>query len=483
MIILSNGEILKGRYCVLEQIGQGGEGQLYLARDMELGIHRAVKELPICDRKEAKLLLMLDHPALPQMVDYEEMGEFCYIIMEYIKGRTLRELWQKKESLPVKEVLRFGISACQVLGYLHSRSPSVCYGDVKPDNFMVSEGRLRLVDLGSARIDYGVVSNGVCKGTKGYAAPEQYEGKVVKESDIYALGKTMWVLLGRNRRWLLFVCPQLLMILRKCCRKNIRQRYHDIGILEKKLEKLLKQYRESRIKNMLAVSAYAFLFFLAVLGLVGYQKKIPDFYACLSDVTGLYYKEDFLTKDKTEQIEICKKVEKKLQEMLKQYKDKNQQSQLLGLLAANSEVCGEYEHSALYYEQLLMYEPEYPDGYGEYGMFLLRIGQKEKSRELWKRYQRICKYLSDETLDENANKTERREADTEDVKEKDVRDKKTDEEYMRAESMNKKRSDTGNEDDNETKKVNETNEDIENNKENAGKSLNLRMWEEYMSNE
>lgn len=402
---------------------------------MELGIHRAVKELPICDRKEAKLLLMLDHPALPQMVDYEEMGELCYIIMEYIKGRTLRELWQKKESLPVKEVLRFGISACQVLGYLHSRNPSVCYGDVKPDNFMVSEGRLRLVDLGSARKDYGV-GNGVCKGTKGYAAPEQYEGKVVKESDIYALGKTMWVLLGRNRRWLLFVCPQLLMILRKCCRKNIRQRYHDMGILEKKLEKLLKQYRESRIKNMLAVSAYAFLFFLAVLGLVGYQKKIPDFYDCLSDVTGLYYKEDFLTKDETEQIEICKEVEKKLQEMLKQYKDKNQQSQLLGLLAANSEVCGEYEHSALYYEQLLMYEPEYPDGYGEYGMFLLRIGRKEKSRELWKRYQRICKYVSEETLDENANKTERREADTADVKEK-----------------------------------------------NAGKSLNLRMWEEYMSNE
>lgn len=403
MVILSNGDILKGRYCVIEQIGQGGEGQLYLARDMELGIHRAVKELPICDKKEAKLLLMLEHPALPQMVDYEEMGNFCYIIMEYIKGKTLRELWQKKEKLPVKEVLRFGISACQVLGYLHSRKPPICYGDVKPDNFMVWEGRLRLVDLGSAQADYGEGYR-ICKGTKGYAAPEQYEGKAVKESDIFGLGKTMWVLLGKNRRWLLILCPKLWLILHKCCRKNIKSRYHEMPVLERKLEKLLKQYSVSRIKKMMVLAVCVLIFSMVVLRIMGYRKKIPDFYECLSEVTKLYYKEGFLEENKKEQKEICKAVEERLQEMLKQYREKSQQRQLLRLLAANSELNGEYEHSALYYEQMLLYEPEYLDGYGEYGMFLLRIGQREKSRELWEKYRQISKRGSEEDMNTGRNR-------------------------------------------------------------------------------
>ena len=64
------GMILKMRYCVLEEIGSGGEGSLYLARDMELGCYRAVKEIPSDRKKEAKLLRLLEHPSMPQMIDY-----------------------------------------------------------------------------------------------------------------------------------------------------------------------------------------------------------------------------------------------------------------------------------------------------------------------------------------------------------------------------------------------------------------------------
>ena len=82
--------ILKSCYCVLEQVGSGGEGSLYLARDMELGVYRAVKELPIEGKREAKLLRLLEHPAIPAMVDYAEKDAHCYLVMEYIsKGRSL----------------------------------------------------------------------------------------------------------------------------------------------------------------------------------------------------------------------------------------------------------------------------------------------------------------------------------------------------------------------------------------------------------
>lgn len=86
------GIILKGRYCIVEQVGRGGEGSMYLARDLELGIFRAVKELPASSRREAGLLRLLEHPYLPKMIDYTERGNFCYIIMEYytwqISGRV-----------------------------------------------------------------------------------------------------------------------------------------------------------------------------------------------------------------------------------------------------------------------------------------------------------------------------------------------------------------------------------------------------------
>ena len=94
------GIILKGRYCIVDQIGSGGEGRMYLARDLELGIFRAVKELQISNRREAGLLRLLEHPVLPKMIDYAEREGFCYIIMEYIQGKSLAQLskclhWKK----------------------------------------------------------------------------------------------------------------------------------------------------------------------------------------------------------------------------------------------------------------------------------------------------------------------------------------------------------------------------------------------------
>ena len=65
---------------------------MYLARDLELGVLRAVKELPLANKREAKLLRLLDHQALPKMMDYAERGEYCYLVMEYIRGRSLGEV-------------------------------------------------------------------------------------------------------------------------------------------------------------------------------------------------------------------------------------------------------------------------------------------------------------------------------------------------------------------------------------------------------
>lgn len=150
------GNVLKERYCIVEQIGHGGGGSLYLAKDMELGICRAVKEIPIAKKKEARLMQHLEYPAIPKIIDYVETGEYCYLIMEYIKGQSLGELLRSGKRFSLREILALGKEIARVLEYLHSRKPSVCYGDLKPDNLMFSEtGHLYLIDLGSAMFDHG----------------------------------------------------------------------------------------------------------------------------------------------------------------------------------------------------------------------------------------------------------------------------------------------------------------------------------------
>ena len=89
-VICLIGNVLKERYCIVEQIGHGGGGSLYLAKDMELGICRAVKEIPIAKKKEARLMQHLEYPAIPKIIDYVETGEYCYLIMEYIKHKRGR---------------------------------------------------------------------------------------------------------------------------------------------------------------------------------------------------------------------------------------------------------------------------------------------------------------------------------------------------------------------------------------------------------
>ena len=89
IIINLTGMILKMRYCILEQVGAGGEGHLYLARDMELGNYWAVKELPLEKKREARLLRLLEHPSIPRMVDYVERRDMFLQWMSFFPTETL----------------------------------------------------------------------------------------------------------------------------------------------------------------------------------------------------------------------------------------------------------------------------------------------------------------------------------------------------------------------------------------------------------
>jgi serine/threonine-protein kinase len=390
--------ILKGRYCILEQIGQGGEGCLYLARDMELGSLWAVKEIPVSRKKEAKLLRLLSHPYMPKMVDYLEKGEFCYLVMEYVQGKSLGWYLEQGRKFSKEEILDYGISVAQVIGYLHSRKPPVYYGDLKPDNIMLSEaGKICLVDFGSAVWGY-CDRQSVCMGTKGFAAPEQYEGKMGVGSDVYTFGKTLWVLLGRQKWKWLFQEPELFRVILKCCRASEKRRYDSMEKVEKALSAIRSKGKRRGILPVIFCTAIILIiiypvkrsgrpFHLVFVGKEFVNKETAmEFETALTRVTDLYYEEEFLNGDTKERVFICKKAEKELQEMQKVYQEKAQQQRILLLLAGNAQCQEEYENAEFYYEQLLLYDPEYYEGYGEYGLFLLWRGEREKSEKLWEKY-------------------------------------------------------------------------------------------------
>lgn len=376
----------------MERIGHGGGGCLYLARDMELGIYRAVKEISIARKREAKLMQLLEHPAIPRIVDYVEEEEFCYLIMEYIRGQSLGEILDSKGAFSIKETLQFGREIAEVLKYLHGRKPAVCYGDLKPDNLMLSEsGHLYLVDLGSAMPDYKSERR-ECEGTKGYAAPEQYEGRLSPASDIYALGKTLQVLCGK-RNLMIFLYPEFFWFLFRCTRKQEKNRYPDMAVVGSILEKLGKRYHTVTWRKRF-LEAFGAALLVMLLLWVAEAVKPADFYGAVSEVTELYYQAELQQGDSTKPLsdgisgeKFFKNAEKKLLRMSRIFHGKEEQRCIALLLAENAEISGEPERAALYYENLLLYDEGFRNGYGEYGMFLVRRGQKEASVRLWKDYQ------------------------------------------------------------------------------------------------
>lgn len=203
------GRMVAGRYRLERVLGEGACGRVYLARDTrQRGAVWAVKEvdysaLPISEfheartqfQREAELLKGLRHPALPLVVDHFQESECDYLVMERVEGPTLEGLLRgRTEPLSESRVVSLGIGLADTLHYLHHRRPPVIYRDLKPANVMVTlDGGVKLIDFGIARSAHPTrAGDTTAYGTPGFAPPEQYQGRTVPASDVYALGVTLY---------------------------------------------------------------------------------------------------------------------------------------------------------------------------------------------------------------------------------------------------------------------------------------------------
>jgi eukaryotic-like serine/threonine-protein kinase len=218
---LTNGEVLRERYIVREQIGQGGTGNIYLAEDIRLqGRLCALKEVEHNQAlptevlaqareqffREASVLARLDHPNLPKVSDFFSEGPRDYLVMDYVPGKDLRQLMQEARRnntfLPESEVLGWAIQIADALNYLHQQEPPIVHRDIKPSNIKITpSGLVKLVDFGLVKIMVpGEVTITVIQGqgTALYTPLEQYGGDDTHtdpRADIFSFGATLYHLL------------------------------------------------------------------------------------------------------------------------------------------------------------------------------------------------------------------------------------------------------------------------------------------------
>lgn len=207
-------KILRQRYLILEQVGQGGFGAVYKASDLQLGKRLlAIKEMSQNGsneqdtreeleqfQRETLLLAGLMHPNLPRIYDSFTEDDRWYLVMDFIDGQTLDDYLEQVNGgkLPIEEVLEIGIQLCSVLDYLHTRHPPIIFRDLKPTNIMhTTRGQLYLIDFGIARhFKPGQAKDTVALGSPGYAAPEQYgKAQTTPAADLYSLGALLHSLL------------------------------------------------------------------------------------------------------------------------------------------------------------------------------------------------------------------------------------------------------------------------------------------------
>jgi outer membrane protein assembly factor BamB/tRNA A-37 threonylcarbamoyl transferase component Bud32 len=208
------GVVLQGRYAIEGTLGVGGMSVVYRGRDLRFkDVVRpcAIKEMyqsaPDSNtrllnlknfERESGLLATLHHPAIPKVYDFfEENGRF-YLILELVPGQDLESVLDEAgEPLAEERVVRWAAQICDVLAYLHNRTPEpIVFRDLKPSNVMVTpDERIVLIDFGIARNLNRGDRKGTMIGTEGYSPPEQYRGLAEPRGDLYALGATMHHLL------------------------------------------------------------------------------------------------------------------------------------------------------------------------------------------------------------------------------------------------------------------------------------------------
>jgi len=204
---LEQGQRLQQCITVLAQVASGGMSAVYLAKHDSRGpvvlkemvlsgareSEKFKKALELFER-EATLLTQISHPRIVKIFDYFVEDNRHYLLLEHIKGKTLRTFVEKHGALSERTIIEWGLQMAQILHYLHHLDSPIIHRDFTPDNVIISEdAKIRLIDFGASSMFIGTAT-GTVVGKIAYMPPEQTKGRANIASDIYAFGCIMYYL-------------------------------------------------------------------------------------------------------------------------------------------------------------------------------------------------------------------------------------------------------------------------------------------------
>jgi serine/threonine protein kinase/Tol biopolymer transport system component len=321
-----------GHYEITSQLGKGGMGEVYQAKDLKLGRDVAIKVLPEefakdADRvarfqREATLLASLNHPNIAAIHGLEESGGTDFLVLELVEGETLADQL-KHGPIPVEESLKLALQIAEALEAAHEKG--IVHRDLKPGNIKVTpEGKVKVLDFGLAKAFAGdqadlnlsnspTLSNaatqqGVILGTAAYMSPEQARGKAVdKRADIWAFGCVLFEMLtghvafqGEDISEILAsvikgdpnlnllppsIHPRVREAITRCLQKDLKKRYSGIAEARYEIEQALGDARgvllpqvettrpQNRLRLVLPWVAVAVVLAAIIAGLAGWKLK------------------------------------------------------------------------------------------------------------------------------------------------------------------------------------------------------------------
>jgi len=200
-------QVLQGRYQLKQKLGQNAGRQTWLAADLEQPDQLVIVKFLAFEgevqwdsfklfEREAQVLKQLNYPRIPKYRDYFRVNDGSLrlgLVQEYVPGSSLKELLNQGKKFTEQQVRQIAVQVLQILIYLHELSPSVLHRDIKPSNLIWGENeQVYLVDFGAVQdraAPEGATFTVV--GTYGYSPMEQFGGRAVPASDLYALGATL----------------------------------------------------------------------------------------------------------------------------------------------------------------------------------------------------------------------------------------------------------------------------------------------------
>ncbi len=207
--LIAEALLKNSRYRVINSLGSGGQGFAYLAEDCSDRSVVVLKEfiLPVyvdvAIRKsalkqfenEARILSQLQHPQIVRLLDFFVEDHRAYLVLEHIDGSSMRAIVESSGTISETNCLSLAHQMCDILAYLHSQIPPVVHRDFTPDNLILGkDGVLKLIDFNVAQ-NTESTTTGTVVGKPAYLPPEQFRGMPTSQSDIYAMGATLFFLL------------------------------------------------------------------------------------------------------------------------------------------------------------------------------------------------------------------------------------------------------------------------------------------------